>query len=366
MLRICYMIAMLSGICIPAVSQSSSPDSIPLDKITLPENYYIEIYASGMKDITTLAFAGDGTLFAGSSDAGIIYAVSPDRKLLSIATDLKLTYGIDYFEGDLYVSEMTRIVKFEKVLEKLPALPRPRTVFDNLPIDESPGSKFIRIGPDKKIYISVEAPCDVCIPQDTNSASILQIGMDGSWVENYAHGIRNCLGFDWDPANGMLWFTDKGRSDLGDQLFPDELNKAPVLGLHFGFPFVYGKKTIDQSYWALQTHTITFTIPQRELPAHSGPQGMCFYSGDLFEAKYKGGIFIAEYGSGKKPGDTGCRIAYIPVREGHAFGYEVFASGWIINNVAWGRPSDVRVGTDGALYVSDNLAGCVYRIFYKK
>jgi glucose/arabinose dehydrogenase len=340
-------------------------DSIPLEKIKLPPGYHIELYASGVTNARALDFSEDGTLFAGSMTAGNVYAISRDGKVTVVADSLIMPTGLDYFEGALYVSEISRIIKFPDILENYDHSPKPVVVNANFPSDGWHGWKFIRIGPDRKIYVPVGAPCNVCLNSRAIYASILSMNLDGSGLGIYAEGVRNTVGFDWEPgSNGILWFTDNGRDEMGDNLPPDELNKAPVHGKHYGFPFLHGH-TMDPEFWKQRPVSASFISPALELPAHVAPLGMRFYTGLLFEEKYSGGIFIAEHGSWNRSKKAGYRVTFVPVKKGRPMGYEVFASGWMENEQAWGRPADVQVGPDGALYVADDLAGCIYRIYYQ-
>ncbi len=334
---------------------------VDLSKIMLPKGYKVEIYAANVPGAREMAFAEDGTLFAGSV-AGKVYAIRPDRSVVVVDDSLDMPAGLDYYQGDLYVAEISRILKYENILQEPHKSQRPVVINDNFPKERYNGLKFIRIGPDGKMYIPVGASCNACIPDNTWYARILRMSLDGKELEYYAEGVRNAGGFDWNPVSGVLWFDENGRDDPGNDKHPDELNKAPVQGQHYGFPYVNGN-AIDPVFWPHRPKSSMFTSPVSELPAHVGASGMRFYTGKMFDEKYRGGIFIAEHGSSNQSKMTGCRISFVPVNEDRATGYEVFAGGWLQGGTAWGRPADVEVGPDGSLFVSDDLAGCIYRIF---
>ncbi len=188
---------------------------------------------------------------------------------------------------------------------------------------------------------------------------------DGTGQETFARGVRNTVGFDWDPATKELWFTDNGRDWLGDDLPPDELNHAPVKGLHFGFPYSHGKEIPDPEFGRKRTNG-DFVPPALELGPHVAALGMRFYTGTMFPEKYRGQIFIAEHGSWNRSTPIGYRISVVTRKDGKAVGYEVFAEGWLSEGRAWGRPVDVLVMPDGALLVSDDKVGAIYRITYGK
>jgi len=363
-MRILFLL-MMFGPAGLIVSQPMPADTLPLDRIRLPEGYHIEVYARNVPNARALDFAEDGTLFAGSRMEGKVYAITPDRQVFVIDEGLEMPTGLDYFEGDLYVSEVSRINKYADILVNYDMVPEPAVINSDLPSDTWHGWKFIRVGPDRKLYVPVGAPCNVCLREEPWYAAILRMNLDGSNMEIFAEGVRNTVGFDWEPeSNGVLWFTDNGRDYLGDDLPPDELNKAPVHGMHYGFPFIHGHAP-DPEFWDQRPVGKGFINAALELPAHVAALGMRFYTGTMFEEKYRGGIFIAEHGSWNRTSKVGYRITYVPVEKGRAMGYEVFASGWMEDEQAWGRPADVQVGPDGALYISDDMAGCVYRIYYE-
>jgi glucose/arabinose dehydrogenase len=342
--------------------QVSPVNSGSLKDIMLPKGYKIELYAQGVTDAREMDFAEDGTLFVGSSDAGRVYAIKPDRSVIIIDDKLEMPAGLDYYKGDLYVAEISRILKYENILMTMGSLPEPEVINGNFPSDKLNGLKFIRISPDGKLYIPVGAACNACIPDSVWHARIVTMTLDGRQIEYFAEGIRNTGGFDWNPGSGVLWFSEDGRDDTADDTPADELNEAPVAGANFGFPYINGKIT-DREFWPKRPKNKAFTTPAMVLPAHITPLGICFYTGNMFDEKYKGGIFIAEHGSSNPLIKSGCRISYVMVSEDRAKVYEVFASGWLKVDTAWGRPADVQVGPDGSLFVSDELAGCIYRIY---
>jgi glucose/arabinose dehydrogenase len=293
---------------------------------------------------------------------GKVYAIRPDRTVIVIDDSLEMPTGLDYYKGDLYVSEISRILKYENILQTMDKSPEPVVVNGSFPKDKWHGWKFIRVGPDGKLYVPVGAPCNVCIPDSIWHARIFRMTLDGGTIEYFAEGVRNTVGFDWNPATGTFWFTDNGRDEMGDDMPPDELNKSRVDGQNFGFPYLHGNIK-DPEFWPKRPKNVLFNTPAFELPAHVASLGMRFYTGKMFDEKYRGGIFIAEHGSWNRSKKTGYRISFIRIEEDRATAYEVFAAGWLQGETAWGRPADVQVGPDGSLFVSDDLAGCIYRIY---
>jgi len=237
------------------------------------------------------------------------------------------------------------------------------TVSDRFPSDTQHGWKFIAFGPDGKLYVPVGAPCNICEPDADRYATIMRMNRDGSGLEVYARGVRNSVGFDWDPATGELWFTDNGRDWLGDDAPPDELNRAPKPGMHFGYPYCHGGMIPDPEY-GHRRPCHDFTAPEQNLGPHVASLGMRFYTGKMFPPSYRNQIFIAEHGSWNRSSKIGYRVTLVRLENGKAIAYEPFATGWLQGEKAWGRPADVLVMADGSLLVSDDYAGAIYRISY--
>jgi glucose/arabinose dehydrogenase len=187
---------------------------------------------------------------------------------------------------------------------------------------------------------------------------------DGSGLEIFARGIRNTVGFDWHPETGVLWFTDNGRDLLGDDRPPDELNRAPRPGMHFGFPFCHAGEIEDPEHGELGECSET-TPPAVKLGPHVAAIGMRFYTGESFPERFHDQILIAEHGSWNRSKPIGYRVTLVTVDgEGNATDYEVFAEGWLQEGKGWGRPVDLEVLPDGSILLSDDLEGVIYRIAY--
>jgi glucose/arabinose dehydrogenase len=236
-------------------------------------------------------------------------------------------------------------------------------ITDRFPRETHHGWKFIRFGPDGWLYVPVGAPCNIGEP-DPAHALISRIKPDGTAYEVFARGIRNSVGFDWDPRSKELWFTDNGRDMLGDDLPSDELNHAARAGMHFGYPYCHQGDTADPEFGGKRA-CAEFAPPAVKLGAHVASLGMRFYTGASFPAEYRNNIFVAEHGSWNRSKMIGYRIARVVVEGGRVTKHEVFAEGWLQNESAWGRPVDLEVMPDGSLLVSDDLAGVVYRIAYR-
>ena len=221
------------------VANACRAGSLPLDRITLPPGFDITIYADNVPNARGMALGEHGTVFIGTRKEGVVYAVV-DRdgdhhadRVYTIARGLNLPVGVAFSEGALYVSAVNRILRFDDIEQRLEHPPAPVVVTDRLPNDTSHGWKYLRVGPEGKLYVPVGAPCNICEPDPDRYALLARMDRDGSHYEIIARGIRNTVGFDWDPTSHDLWFTDNGRDWLGDDQPPDELNHLSSIGLHF-------------------------------------------------------------------------------------------------------------------------------------
>ena len=361
-------VAALVGLVACTSSRSESSDSLSL--IRLPDGFSISLYASQVPNARSLALGEGGTVFVGTRSEGSVYAlVDGDadhkaEKVVRLADGLFAPNGVAFRDGALYVAEIHRILRFDDIEARLDNPPQPVVVNGGLPTDRWHGWKFIGFGPDDKLYVPVGAPCNVCTRADERYASLLRMNADGSEVEVFARGIRNTVGFDWHPHTGELWFTDNGRDNLGDDVPPDELNRAPQAGLHFGFPYCHAGRIPDPEFGRSRPCG-DFTGTAQELGPHVAAIGMRFYTGTMFPAAYRNQIFIAEHGSWNRSDPIGYRISLVRLKDNSPISYEVFAQGWLQGRSAWGRPADVLVMPDGALLVSDDRADVVYRISYE-
>jgi glucose/arabinose dehydrogenase len=348
---------------------AAAQSPLPLTTIKLPPGFSIELVAR-VPSARAMTLGANGTLFVGSGEAGRVYAVTPGAKdgeanVRVIASGLKEPAGIAFRDGALYVSAIDRIVRFDEIEKQLDAPPRAVLVSDRLPSDRHHGRKFIGFGPDGKLYVNVGAPCNICEPDPDRYANISRMNADGSGLEVYARGLRNSVGFDWDPRTHELWFTSNGRDYLGDDSPPDTLNHAPKPGMNFGFPYCHGGTIPDPELGAKKPCS-AFTPPAQNLGPHVASLGMRFYTSTQFPADYRNQIFIAEHGSWNRSHKIGYRVTLVRVdAAGKATSYEPFATGWLQGESVWGRPADVQVDRDGSLLVSDDFAGAIYRIRYR-
>lgn len=344
---------------------------LPLERIRLPAGFSIELVAR-VPGARSLALGAGGTVFVGTMNAGRVYAVTPGTgdapaRVRTLASGLSAPNGVAFRDGALYVAEVSRILRFDGIESRLDDPPRPAVVTDRYPGEGHHGWKFIAFGPDGWLYVPVGAPCNVCEPDPDRYALISRIRPDGSGYEVVARGIRNSVGFDWHPQTGELWFNDHGRDHMGDDLPSCELNRASRPGQHFGFPYCHQGDTPDPEFGAKRACG-EFVPPAWKQGGHVAPDGLRFYTGSQFPPEYRHRLFVAQHGSWNRSRKNGYRVMMATLEDGgrKVARFEAFAEGWLQGEQAWGRPVDLLVTPDGSLLVSDDFAGAIYRIRYRR
>ncbi|MFS4460934.1 PQQ-dependent sugar dehydrogenase [Bdellovibrio sp. HCB2-146] len=333
---------------------------LPLEKLKMPPGFQISVWAE-VPGARSLAQAPDGRIFVGSRAGDEVYVVK-DGKTSVLATGLKSPNGVAYRDGKLYVAEISQISEFDvSKNQKLPMKPI-RVLPQKFPTDGHHGWKFIRFGPDGKLYVPVGANCNICDP-GKEYARIYRIDVNGTSKEEVAQGVRNTVGFDFNPETKTLWFTDNGRDWMGDDKPPCEVNRLTKVGENFGFPYCHGKSLQDPEF--KDKPCSQFTPPQVELRAHVSPLGMRFYTGKMFPSEYKNAIILAEHGSWNRSIPQGYRLTLVKMKGDEVQKVEGFIEGWMQPDSIWGRPVDVEVLPDGSMLISDDKAGVIYRLTYK-
>ena len=344
----------------------------PVERLRLPPGFKVEVYADKVENARSLALGDKGTVFVGTRSDSVYALVDSNRdgridEVVTIAGGLNAPNGVAFRDGALYVAEISRILRFDNIEANLKNPPKPVVVFDKLPSDRHHGWKFIAFGPDGWLYVPVGAPCNICEANPDMFAALHRMKPDGSLFEVFARGIRNTVGFDWDPETTELWFNDHGRDMMGDDMPSCELNHAPTPGMHFGFPYCHQGDTSDPEYGAKRKCS-EFTPPAWKQGGHVAPNGLRFYTGKMFPAEYGNRIFIAQHGSWNRSRKNGYRVMMVTLNKDRKTvdKAEEFATGWMENERAWGRPVDLLVMPDGALLISDDAANAVYRVTYGK
>lgn len=347
---------------------------VKLEKINLPENFKIDVWAANVPNARSMAISEEGIVFVGNRQGSNVFALvdengdgKADSKFI-LAEGLSMPNGVAYKDGNLFVAEVNRIIRFNDIKNTL-TNPKYEVVYDQYPTEKHHGWKFIAFGPDGMLYVPVGAPCNICDPEEEIFASITRIDVKSPnpKPEVFAHGVRNTVGFDWHPVTGELWFTDNGRDMLGDDTPDCEFNRATSKGQHFGYPFWHAGTIKDPEFGNKGKAQSEYIQPSAKLGAHVAPLGMRFYEGRMFPSTYKNQVFVAKHGSWNRSKKSGYMVAVEEIdAAGKVTGEKIFASGWLdeATQEVWGRPVDVQELPDGSLLISDDMAGVIYRVTY--
>lgn len=357
--------AKLAPVAPPPIA--AAPDKLPVAKLKVPPGFNIEVYAAGMANARSLAEGDKGTVFVGTRLVGNLYAISNKdgkRTVKTMASGLYRPNGIAFKNGTLYVAELSKVSKIDKVEDNLDS-PKLTMIYDDLPKDEAHGWKFIGIGPDNKLYVPVGQPGNNVLHSDAHG-QIRRMNLDGSGAEVIAKGVRNTVGFDWHPESKQLYFTDNGRDWVSEDVPEDELNRVTKVGEHFGAPFCLQGNIVDPEFgWGKSCSD--YTAPVALLGPHSAALGMRFYTGNMFPKAYKNAIIVARHGSWNRSKKVGGDVLVVKLnKDGTVKSTEPFITGFLENNSYIGRPVDVLQMKDGSLLVSDDWNGAVYRVTYGK
>ena len=361
----------LATLSLHALSSSAGIADVEgnLSKLHMPPGFKVEVYAE-VPGARQMALGTNGNVYVGTR-GNKVYAVvdkNKDHKADQVVTmldDLNVGNGVAMYDGNLYVAEQNRITRYAApdFDLNLPFKKMREVIYDKLPNKDHHGWRYIAFGPDKKLYVTIGAPCNICDPQGIE-ASIIRMNPDGSNVETYAKGVRNSVGMDFQPKTNTLFFTDNGVDMMGDDIPHDELNAAPKIGMHFGFPF-YAGDNARQNEWKNKTPPKDVTYPVNKFQAHSANLAVKFYTGKQFPTEYQNSAIVAQHGSWNRKSPVGYQLMRVTFDDKHQVkSSEVFIDGWLENGEVWGRPTDILQMPDGSMLVSDDYNGIIYRVSY--
>lgn len=357
----------ISLLCAQFILSFSALAADPM-MITVSKGFGLTLYASNLGDAKQLAVGDNGTLFVGSYRDGKITALVDDDndgrvdKRYVIAKGLDYPEAIAFFNGALYVAEEERILRFNQIESRLKRPGRPKEVYNRLPGESKKSRRAMQFGPDGRLYIAIGAPCNVC-ESEAPYASIIAIDVETGASEQIVSGVRKVLAFDWSINDNQLWFADNGRDWMGDNLPPDEINKVEVKGSHYGFPYIHATDVIEPAYD--KPKNLKVVAPNYELPAHVGAKGMHFYRGSQFPERYHNQMFVAENGSWNRSSKVGYQVVMLEIEAGKVIKRSTVVS-FLDGEFPVARPYSLVTAPDGAMYISDDLKGNVYRLFYKE
>jgi glucose/arabinose dehydrogenase len=356
---------------VPGKMTETPAAEIPLDKLKLPKGFKAEVWASGLVGARAMTMNDDQTrMWVGTRAMGRIYEVSIEGGKTShkVLVDKLAQPTAVYANGALYVFAIDKVLRYDNASKGASGQPVDMTAAFKLPPEQHHNWKYVRLGPDKKLYVPFGAPCNICEPPSNEYAQIRRYNLDGSGMEVIATGVRNSVGFDFHPKTGELWFTDHGRDWLGDNGPEDELNRLAKPGQNFGFPYCHAKGVVDPDVAKGRKDACKgVTLPVTTMGPHAAVMGLQFYTGDMFPKEYQGVAFIARKGSWNRTNKFGYDVVTVKAgADGKGAKVTPFATGFMNpkDNSFWGRPAYLAQLKDGSLLVSDEQLGAIYRISY--
>jgi len=341
------------------------------ERLQVPEGFALGRFAEGVPNARFLRFTPAGDLLVSQPREGAILLLERDadgdgrsdgRRVL--VDGLDRPHGLDLHDGWLYVGETDAIarVRFDPPTGTVSG--ELERVVTGLPGGGNHWSRTLRFGPDGGMYLHVGSSCNVCLEDDPRRATILRFEPDGSGFEIYATGLRNSVGFDWQPGTGDLYATDNGRDLLGDDFPPCELNRV-VRGGFYGWPLANGDRVVDPDYGAGNEEKVAGSIPPAHgFRAHNAPLGITFVRSPDAPEALRGAALVALHGSWNRTRKDGYQVVSLHWNADGTIEERPFLWGFLKDDDVIGRPVDVAEGPDGAFYVSDDFGGTIYRVAF--
>jgi hypothetical protein len=367
-------------------------------KPVVPEGFSISLFASGLAGPRIVRTAPNGDIFVAESDAGRIRVLRPNKdgeaQSSVFASGLTYPFGVAFYPAGpnpewVYIGDTDAVLRFPYRSGDVTARGAAETVVPHLPVGGH-HTRDVAFSPDgRTMYVSVGSgsndaegmgklggselqswvsghPLGATWGDEANRADVLAFDPEGKNGRILATGIRNCVGLAVAASSGMVWCSTNERDGLGDNTPPDYITRVRD-GAFYGWPWYFIGANEDPRHKGERPDLKDkITVPDVLIQAHSASLGMTFYDGTQFPAEYRGNIFAAEHGSWNRSKRTGYKIIRVIVKDGVPTGeYDDFATGFVINDSeVWGRPVGVTVASDGALLLSEDASGTIWRIGY--
>jgi glucose/arabinose dehydrogenase len=348
-----------------------------LTQLKAPPGFHLSVFAEEADGARMMAFSPEGVLLVSESGEGKVVAL-PDPKhtgraarMVNVISELNEPHGLAFYEGKLYVAENDKVRRYDWDEANLRAS-NPKALAD-LPGSGGHSTRSL-VFHGSKMDVASGSSCNVCIEKDPRRAAVVEFNPDGSGQKIFAKGLRNAVGLAVNPKTDTVWATVNGRDMLGDDLPPDVIVDLGKDGGDFGWPYCYGDRVPDPKFTKPGDNRCKNVIaPKVQMQAHSAPLGLAFYEGSELPAEYRNNIFVAFHGSWNRSVPTGYKVVRVKLDDKGQpqGGAEDFITGWLTPGETkkgrWmGRPVGIVFGSDGAMYLSDDAGGVIYRITYAK
>jgi glucose/arabinose dehydrogenase len=331
------------------------------EPLQVPPGFHVTVFAQNLDGVRNLALGPGGVVYAALTGDGRVVKL-PDANhdgvadsAVTAASGLTQPFGIAFRGDTMYVAEVNEVVRFN------PGGGSKVVVVPNLP-SGGHSTRTVVFGTDGKMYVSVGSSCNVCDETDSLRAAVSQFNPDGTGGRVFARGLRNSVGLAVHPTTGELWATNNDRDNLGDNVPPERINILKD-GKNYGWPRCYLPGQKNPEYQSPDCSSVE--PPAITFQAHSAPLGMGFYTGTAFPSGYRGDAFVAYHGSWNRSVPTGAKVVRVQVQNGVPVGIDDFVTGWQLSNGSrWGRPVGIVMAADGALLISDDVGGKIWRVSY--
>jgi glucose/arabinose dehydrogenase len=349
--------------------QAETPAETTVEsRFKLPDGFKIGIFAADVPHARMMRVTETGDLLVTSMREGNVYLLHRDedgdgksdgRTLLFFG--LNVPHGLALHDGYIYVAETDRILRarFNPETRLAGSL---ELVFSGLPAGGNHRTRTIGFGPDGMLYVTTGSSCNVCIEEEQYRATMVRMTPEGENAQVFATGLRNTVGFDWQPGTGTLYGTDNGRDLLGDDTPHCELNRIEE-GADYGWPYAYDDQVPDPDFGDGNEDKVKASRPLAHgFGAHVAPLGIRFLEPKLAPEGYDDVALVALHGSWNRSTLSGYKVVALHISEDGDIEEEDFLTGFEKDEDVIGRPVDVAHGPDGSIYVSDDYAGVIYRI----
>lgn len=354
--------------------KESTSQLVNESNLTVPPKFSLRIFASNLGSPRDLEMSPQGTLIASLPSKGIVVAL-PDKnndhksdREITVVSGLSRPHGLAFYGNKLFLAEETRVSRYNWNEETLSAT-FDKKLFD-LPKGGRHFSRTIAITSQGQLFVSIGSTCDVCFENHPFLAAVIVSDTDGASPRLWAKGLRNAVFISLNPQTSELWGTEMGRDFLGDNLPPDEINIIKD-GRDYGWPLCYGNRVHDTDF---DQKAYIQVVPQPpcgqteppvyEIAAHSAPLGLSFVTSDKFPKDWQGDLLVAYHGSWNRSIPIGYKVVKINIENGQALAEEDFITGFLQDSQVIARPVDLVFDKSGALYVSDDKAGQIFKVDY--